>query len=334
MSFFDKRYINQLAFQLQGFSWTSSTTATCRCPICGDSKKDKHKKRFFFFQSKGEYLVKCHNCQYANSFKNFLKHHHVNLYQEYALENFRDGSFVPREVIMHDDMDKIRKAETRFVKDIDLPRITDLESAHPARAYLEARRIPQARLFELYYADDFRAYASTIVEGKFRKEPRIIIPLYTLEKQLFGVQGRAIGASDLRYITVRKSGVEYPKLYGLDRLDQRSRSYCFEGPIDSMFVKNGVAMAGASVPLTMMPFDWSNTVFVFDNQPRNREMLGQMAHMVNCDCKVCIWPDEIKSKDLNEMVLNGEAPDPEKLIDDNTYQGLKAKLQFGRWSKV
>ena len=51
---------------------------------------------------------------------------------------------------------------------------------------------------------------------------------------------------------------------------------------------------------------------------------------------VCMFPDTIKEKDINEMILHGGMSPEEiiELINTNTYTGMEAKLNFSRWRKI
>jgi hypothetical protein len=121
-----------------------------------------------------------------------------------------------------------------------------------------------------------------------------------------------------------------PKIFGQDRINTENPIYIVEGPFDSTFLENSVAMAGSDVDIRT--FGWSNYIWVFDNEPRNREIVNRISKVIDRGDKVVIWPTGIKEKDINDMFLAGH--DVQSLVDCNVYRGLEATLKFNTWKKV
>ena len=129
-----------------------------------------------------------------------------------------------------------------------------------------------------------------------------------------------------------------PKIFGWDKVDVRlPHIYVLEGPLDSLFIPNAVATAGGELT-TVLPAvepDQSKFVIVYDNEPRNKHTVKKMETAIDRGYTVCIWPDSITEKDINNMVLSGL--EPKKVVDiinENVYSGLQAKLRFQQWKKV
>ena len=94
-------------------------------------------------------------------------------------------------------------------------------------------------------------------------------------------------------------------------------------------------MVGSSLDLSTLPIDKEKFVVVFDNEPRNSEIVKQVEKYIGMGYHVCIWPDHIEHKDVNDMVLAGvKEQDIKLIIDNNTYQGLGAMVRFNAWKKV
>lgn len=109
--------------------------------------------------------------------------------------------------------------------------------------------------------------------------------------------------------------------------------YVVEGPIDSLFLDNCVAMAGADGNASGLDY-LENAVFVFDNEPRNKEIVSRMERCIDRGYKVCIWPENVLDKDINDMVLSGIDPvNLQMVIDQNTFENLEAKLKLSYWRK-
>jgi hypothetical protein len=123
---------------------------------------------------------------------------------------------------------------------------------------------------------------------------------------------------------------EQPKIFGLDRINTDESIYITEGPFDATFIKNSVAMAGSDIDIRS--FKWSDHIWIFDNEPRNREIVTRISKVVDRGDKVVVWPKNILQKDINDMHLAGH--DVQKMVESNVYQGLQAKLKFNDWKKV
>jgi len=146
---------------------------------------------------------------------------------------------------------------------------------------------------------------------------------------MFGFQGRSLAPkAKLRYITVMLDNAK-PKVFGLESLDETQEVYVTEGPFDSTFLRNAIAMCGSDVDLSCYDYRW---VFVYDNEPRSREIVSKISKTIDQGFKVVIFPKTVTQKDLNDMVLAGH--DVQKMVESNTYQGLEAKLKLNEWKKV
>ena len=322
MDLVDSKYINLVSSRLQKFKRVKPDLYNFRCPICGDSKKNKSKTRGYLYAIKANVNFKCHNCGASMSLNNFLKTLDPVIQKQYAFEKFKDGHTGRNFVVEEPEF----KFETpKFSPKMDLPRASEISAA---KLYLEKRGLDPTKF---YYTNKFKAWVNTLVE-KFDNieydEPRIIIPLI-YENQLIGFQGRALGPNSVKYITIMLEE-NAPKVYGIDKINEEEPIYIVEGPFDSHFLDNSVAMVGAD--LDTRPFGWSNYIWVFDNEPRNREIVNRISKTIDRGEQVVIWPNNILEKDLNDMVLSGH--DVQTVIKSNTYVGLEAKLKFNTWKRI
>ena len=322
MDLIDSKYIGLISSRLQKFKKVKADLYNFRCPICGDSQKHKNKARGYFYVVKNNTNYKCHNCGASLSLNNFLKTIDTTLYKQYTLEKFKEGHTGKNFVV--DEPNFVFKKPV-FKSKIILPLCTEVESG---RTYLQKRRVDPRKF---YYAENFKEFCNTYKEvftDTTVDEPRIIIPLYQ-EKKLIGFQGRSLGPSLTKYITVMLDE-EAPKIYGLDTIDKGLPIYVVEGPFDSTFVNNSVALCGSDGDLGYLK--GSNTILVYDNEPRNREIVSRIGRCIERNQKVVIWPSNIIEKDINDMVLAGH--DVMSMIKLNTYSGLEAKVKFNTWKKV
>jgi len=327
MNYIDLEYVGLISSRLLKFSRKKDNLYTFRCPYCGDSKRNQNKTRGYFYLKKNDILFKCHNCLVGRTFANFLKDNANDLYDRYLLERYKDGltgkaTNTPTPKFSF-ETPVFRKQEQVF----NLPNIESLNNTHPAKQYLLDRKIPESFYSNFYYAEDFNAWENN--ENKI-KEPRIVLPLISEDGNVFGYQARSLNKNaKLRYITSILDK-QHPKLFGLDRVNKKNNIFITEGPFDSLFLSNSLAMCGADVTLGKDKFP--NRTFVFDNEPRNFQIVQRFVKCIDSGEKVVIWPNEVKEKDINDMVLAGR--DVQRMVELNTYQGLEAKLKLIEWKKV
>ena len=333
MSYLDDKYLGLISPRLEKFKKIRAGVYNFRCPYCGDSQKHKNKARGYIYQNKTDYNFKCHNCGMTRSFTYFLKDRDQPLYDEYLMERYREGltgkGTVTPEPKFTFPQPKFRK------KDIcdELTKISELNTTHRAKKYLINRGINEDTLSKLYYCPNFKEWTNKhkkIFDNTNHDDQRIIIPLRHSDGQLFGYQGRSLDpTSKMRYITVMLDE-DAPKLYGLEKINTQKPIYILEGPFDSLFVENSIAMCGSDIDIRS--FGWSNYIWVFDNEPRNREIVSRIERCINRGDKVVIWPSHIQEKDVNEMIL--AKYDICTILESSVYSELTAKLKLNLWKKV
>lgn len=323
MDLIDSKYIGLISSRLPKFKKVKSDLYNFRCPICGDSQKNKNKLRGYLYTVKNNTNFKCHNCGSSLSLNNFIKKIDPELHKQYTLEKFKSG-FTGKNFTT--ETPKFDFKKPIFKSKLNLPKASEILIA---KEYLEKRKLNPNNF---YYAEKFKEWANTqkhTFSDTSKDEPRIIIPLYTKDKELFGFQGRSFYQSSIKYITIIFND-SIPKIYGMNRVDKNKTVYVTEGPFDSEFVENCVAMCGSDIPINRIPYD--DIVFIFDNEPRNREICMKMEKLINDEIKIVIWPKSILDKDINDMVLTGL--NVMDVIKSNTYKGLSAKVKFNEWKKV
>jgi len=336
----DVRYLGEISSRLEGFEGKGNHLWVCRCPICGDSQKNKFKKRGYFFNHKYRLTYKCHNCGASMVFSNFLKWFDTETHRKYIVELMKEGGYKKSRGAPVDASTSVADIFSDDYVDIFVhqPSLADLPEDHEARVYARERMIP-ARLYDsLYYVEHFKRFTNMVLpEEKFanteRDEPRIVFPIRNRDKHVVGFQGRAIRPSQLKYITI--SLVEDERMvWGVERIDPSKRVYIFEGVMDAMLVPNSVAMLSST---NMITADISpNQVKVYDNEARNAEVLRQMERSIKRGDAVVVWSSDNPFKDVNDMMVKGGLTTTEvlRIMEHNTYQGLKAMTAFMFWKKV
>lgn len=332
MNINQQKYILLLETQFSDFTKKSENLYNFRCPYCNDSSKNKKKKRGFLYEKRGNFYYFCHNCTISKNFSNFLKENNSLLYRSYLMDNIKE----------YKEIQSIKAKKTIIeYKDINLPCLNILGKNHSARKYIEKRNIPMEYLKNLYYAENFKQWINeNYINGKFKTdeydEPRIIIPLYSRTNTLIGFISRSIlENTKLRYININLRD-DFPRFYGLNKVNLNETFYVLEGIFDSFFIKNSIAALGSNIlsELNSFKFEKSNCVIIYDNQPRNLEIVSLLNKVIDLGYKSFIWPSNIEEKDINEYIIKNNKEDILNIIRSHTYKGLEAKIKFTAWRKV
>jgi len=332
MSYIDQKYINLCTSRVEKFKKVRDNLWNFRCPICGDSHKRKDKARGYLYKKKNSFFYKCHNCGAGNTFNNFLKTLDPMLHAEYLVEKYKNNetqkntpipSAVPFKFeapVFNNPLKKLRSFDTL--------------QGHLAFSYIEHRKIPEKHWDKLYLVDKFYEWSRTIFPEKFQKinidYPRLVIPFFDKSGKMFAYQGRAFGKEQPRYITL-KLDESKEKIYGLERIDFENHVYVVEGPLDSLFLDNCLAVAGAD--LDLVNSEPSTTTAIYDNEPRNHQTVDRMFKSVDKGYNVVVWPSDLEHKDINDMVLAGYH-DIKGFIKTRTFSGLQAYLQINEWKRT
>jgi hypothetical protein len=345
----DQSYLKQISYRLEGFKEKRiGTLYNFRCPLCGDSRKKANKMRGYFYSKGNQLLFMCHNCGVSESFGKFLKTFDPNLYNVYALEKFKESAGAvkaPRKTKSDkviEAMKSIPKTQ-KYIPNVceSLLSIDQLASSHPARQYVEGRGIPEQFHVQLYYAPKFYEWASGHTD-KFkytvgsRDHPRLIIPWFTENSgTLFAYSARSFGKEEPKYYNIILDD-SHPKFYGMERLDRSKTIRVCEGPLDSLFIPNCIAVGNSAIGKFTSDGD---VVYIPDKDCRNKEIMEITKNLIKSGKKVCMLPDLIGDnsfKDINEMVLKNNLSQNELLdiIQQNTYQGLAAELHFTKWNNT
>ena len=332
----DTKYLSLLSPRLDRFKKVRDYLWNFRCPQCGDSHKSKSKARGYVYRKKTDLFFKCHNCGVGQSVGNLIKDLDPFLHKQYIMERYRAGETGKRKSKAPEFKFETPKFKPKKTT-IDLPSIESLPKEHYARVYCEGREIPQQFMDKIFYAEDFKNWALSVCQVDYSnlmgKEPRLVIPFFDRDNQLIGAQGRALQESKVRYVTV-KVHEDAPKVFGLERWNSDQHTYLVEGPIDSLFLPNCLAMAGADMS-DLSILDKDKTTLIFDNEPRNFQIARNMIKSLQDGWKIVVWPNSITCKDINDMVLTSiKDARLVEIINTNTYSGQRGEWEVKSWKKV
>jgi transcription elongation factor Elf1 len=339
MLYIDAKYASFLGSRLRNFKQQKDYLWNFSCPVCGDSTTNKLKARGYIYRTKSDLFCKCHNCGFSSNLGNLIKRVDPVLYDEYVLERYKAGA---TRYNAHKDVAPIipKPATIELLEDDilePLKRLDKLDVSHPAVKYVLDRKIPKDKWHLLYFAPKFKKFTNGVTpkfeEPIVGEHPRMIIPYFTPAGKCFAFQARAYGDEQPKYYTIKVDETE-EKIYGLDRVDYSKRIYVVEGPIDSLFIPNAIAVSGSSFDTPTIRKLLANATIVMDNEPRNKDIVKQLEKYIEMGYNVVMYPDTLQEKDINDMIKAGRSQaEILDLINTNTFSGMEAKLKFANWRK-
>ena len=331
-----------ISHRLRNFKRKQDYVWNFSCPLCGDSKKNVLKARGYVYKKGNNLFYSCKNCGAGTSVGKLLEQVDGSLYKEYILERYKAGESgtsnytKPTFNVPSPRFDKLDKQKQFQHAEF----CSDLPSGHFCLDYLKNRQIPKDFYSQLLFTSHYKQFIDVLVPNHGKKlvdDARLIIPFYDVYNNLIAVSGRALETNDktLRYITIRTTDSEDKLVFGMDRISVHEPVRIVEGPIDSLFVKNCVASGDSSLTTVADNISAGKKVLIFDNEPRNKEIVKLMQDSIKSNHNIVIWPNTIQAKDVNEMVMSGISVDEiEAIISSNTFSGLEAQTKFVFWKKV
>lgn len=347
MLWLERKYLSLVMSHLEQSKWKNDNTLNHRCNYCGDSQKNLYKSRGYHFVVEQSFVYKCHNCGKSTSSQNFLKDHFPTVHKEFVKELMKEKygkktenrrmpsanafKFTPRKELLNKNSKDVMSIEN--LKFLCKP----CNEVPVAKQYLEDRNIPEHHYSNLWYIDKPQTLSYLHKKYKDRvlgNDPRILLP-FTRDGELIGLSGRAINDSPLRYLTMRFRD-DLPLIFNLDNVDKTKTIYVTEGPIDSLFLPNSIAVGGSDFKKIDKELK-NNSIIIYDNEPRNTEILKKIEEVIELGYNVCLWDDKRVQdlKDINDMIQSGLTKEEVKdIIDKSTFSGLSAKLKFKEYKKV
>ena len=336
MNYIDTKYISLISHRLRNFTKKGDFLWNFSCPYCGDSQKNRKKARGFIYRTKNDLFYKCHNCSHCTNLSKLIEYVDPSTHKEYVMERYKEGSNGTPYKGAYKTPEPEFNFKTPVFKTFDgLRKFSEMDENHPSVKFLLDRNLPREAWNDIYFCPKFFEFTNRYVPNKFPSlggdHPRMVIPFRTKEGNIFAYQGRAFGNEPQKYITIVLDK-EHPNIFGYDRVDTSRSFYVVEGPIDSLFIENCVAVAQSDLRL---PQYKDTAVLIPDNEPRNRQVCKQIEQCIRDDYSVVIWPQDVKEKDINDMILGGYTTvEIKELIHSNTHKGLQAQTVFSSWKRT
>jgi len=318
--YIDQKYIRLISTQLRNYKEKKNDLINFSCPICGDSTKDKKKARGYFYLKQNKWQYKCHNCNVGMSAGNLIKSVNPDLWKEWKAEKFRTKYKVTKP--------KPKFNNTLFKKKtvhVEMESLNNLEDDHVAILYVKSRSIPKEQWHRIFYTENINPIAKKLgYDEKFPIADMIVFKFKNTDNNTTHIQGRYIDpeSKQFRFVTLDVMK-DQPKIFGQETIDPSKPIFVVEAPIDSLFLPNCISDAGSGLN---KKYNYNDVTIVLDREPKNPTIVKIMNKCIDMGNKITILPNNIIGKDINDYVKNGY--DPLKLIQENTYQGIQAKLKM------
>jgi len=305
----ESKYVRLISSRLRNFKQKSTNLWNFSCPFCGDSQKNKTKARGYVFAKGNNLFYRCHNCGVSTNVANLIKHVDGALHKEFVLEKYKSGetnnAFNANTVlnISPPKFDRVEKSKIfEHAEWLD-----KLPSEHFCIEYATKRQFLSIMRNKLLFTQHYKQFCDALVPNHGKQivdDARLVIPFYNEYNELIAVSGRALETNDktLRYVTIRTIESDKKLIYGMDRVDLNQPVKIVEGPIDSLFLSNCIASGDANLALVADEISAAEKVLIFDNEPRNKEIVKMMQNAIKLHHNVVIWPSSIQGKDINEII--------------------------------
>ena len=331
----DEKFLLQVRSRLKLFKKTGKGLYNCRCPYCGDSKKSNSKARGYFYTKDNNMFFDCKNCGKGTTFSKFLEWFDPELYKEYVMEMFQDRSTTRRKRKPKTPKMKFNKVERKVEKEKNkllelMTPVSEMPEGSLVLDYVKNRVIPYKEWENLYFCPNIKEITQHLEkykEKKFTEDPKLVFPFFNVHGQLTHLQFRAITNVDKKYRFITIELIDDIKRFGVQNIDPDKPVRICESPIDSFYVDNAIAMAGSSVPYH--EFDPKKDVFVYDNEPRNKEIVKFMKKAIQKGFGVVIWGQDMKYNDINDMIIGTwNRNELNEYITSHTFRGLTAENEM------
>lgn len=335
----------ELAYDVDHYNGNNSYNGGC--PICHEGHSWGKKKRCWWLPEKG--IVHCFNCGETWNPLNFIKQA-GGFSTKDIVEQIRNGEFgfvnLDRKVVeleLSEEMKNLLSFKNGNLPEnaIDLSNDNQMSFYSDNSAVLKALRYIKDRRLDTA-VNKPKTFFISLDDHTHRN--RLVFPFYDESGKVVFYQSRAIGANidgykeDIRYLG--KVGAE-KSVFNIDRIEPSlNEIFVFEGPIDSCFMRNGVAIAGISKggknftdlqeeQLSLLSA-FHDIVWMLDNQWVDETSLEKSKKLLAEGERVFIWPKKLKAyKDFNELcVRHGLDEVPLSFVRSCVFSGEEGLMRL------
>lgn len=336
MSYIEEEYLRRVSYKLRNFTSKGNHKYIFSCPICGDSKTKRTKARGCAKDYGGKLMISCLNCSHTfKTFPKFLEQLDSLMYKDFVMDSFANK--MVKEVVKIEEGEYFKVLETRKYRPNIFSSLTELKylpDDNLGKKTALDRMLP-INDREMYYVENFIEWTKGHTD-KFRAvtgdiHPRIIFPFKARDGHYIGYTARSLKGEEPKYFRIFIDEDEKEKFYGIDLLDETKQVYVLEGEIDSMFIPNAIAVSNGKLDTYLN----KDAIYIADIDTRNIHIMRGVSKLIERGLRVAMLPSNLGCKDINELIIKGYTTDNIiKLITENTFCGLFAKLYFDKWKSI
>ena len=266
-----------------------------RCPVCGDSKTNKSKKRGYILKNKHPYMIFCHNCFYKKPVLMWMKEYYPINYKDYYREILQTQNVKTPIPIVKNPTIRKKNPEKEHTKHF-IPILNgDTPIFEVAKKLCEDRNIPKDIWSKWFVA----------VGGMYKD--RLIIPFFDDKNKIFYYQGRSLNGQMPKYLS--RSG-KHINIYNYYTVDRNKPVVITEGPIDALFVENGIALTGVKIDDPLLK-DFKHKRFLIDLDTKTDDTKKKTIELLTRGEYVFCWKKFMKAHkipmrdkwDVNDVLL-------------------------------
>lgn len=325
----------------------SSDSYHCSCPICMEGKSFGKKKRCWYIPAKD--LIYCHNCGWSSRPLKWIMQ--VGDLSRRDIETeIEAGDYniinLDKKKSYEIDLDNLIKDEMEDIlpkNSIDLNNELQLSYYKGNSVVIKALNYIKNRRLDTCINSP-KSFFLSLCDTTHKN--RIVIPFYDENDKILFYQSRAFGGNlddnleNVKYLSKKNA---QKSIFNLNNIkDEINEIFLFEGPIDSCFIENGVAVGGIN-PSSEKNFTelqesqlecfklTHDFIWMLDSQWLDEAAYEKTIKLLEKGEKVFIWPEKLgrKYKDFNELcVSNGFDYIPRKFVLENILSGENSLLKY------
>ena len=303
------------------------------CCICNEGSSQKKKRRCYYIPKINN--IYCHNCGWSSTPFNWIKKV-CNLTPSEIINEIKEyDTSIEISPYKEEEAEPVRVSEKLPANSINLsdPLQVEYHKNNPVVAaclnLVKKRRLDTA----INRCDLYVSLADNVHKN------RLVIPFYNEDRSIEFYQTRTVLDKDAKVKPKYLSKINADKtLFNIDKVSgEYPHVFIFEGPLNSMFTKNGVAVCGITnkgnatfttrqkqqADTTLALFD---KVWVLDSQWLDKTSLEKSEILLKDGHNVFIWPEKFgtKFKDFNDICMACSINEiSHKFITENTFKGLE-----------
>lgn len=329
-----EEYISQQFLIYAGYAKRKSTGIyEGGCPVCKEGKSWGVKRRLFYIPKYDN--IHCKNCNQSWNPKQWI--HTVSGKSYYEIDKeCKEFEYIPSELLNRESNVQIFNQEPLPMDSINLSDKQQLYFYNNNEVMKECLKFMKRRRLDKAVNRPENFYLSL---KDWTHKNRLVIPFTNDVKKIEFYQSRTILNNPLDELPkyLGKSGGE-KTVFGADRIStDLEYIFIFEGPIDAMFVKNGVAIAGVDITskqqeiLNQFPFH--KKIWVLDNIHVDKTALEITKKLITQNETVFIWDKISYVKDINDICIAKKLNEfPFYYLIKNSFSGIQAKFQISKYN--